>query len=113
MKEELTKKGFKSLEKHVQLLETFLEEYEDTHTVKDVVVYADRQNYTLAVVNKDDERDIKFGVKLPIPCLIGAESVDDFFNRPIDFYGEYMSERDKYPKTTAFLESINPKNKTK
>ena len=113
MKEELTKRECGSLENHVQLLETFLEEYEATHTTKDVVVYSDHKNYTLAVVNKDDERDIKFGVKLPIPYLIGAESVDDFFNRPIDFYGEYMSERDKYPKTTAFLESINPKNKEK
>ncbi len=111
MKEELTKKGFKSLEKHVQLLETFLEEYEATHTVKDVVVYSDRKNNGLMVVNKDDERDVKFGVKLPIPCLIGAESVDDFFNRPIEVYGEYMSERDKYPKTTAFLESFNPKGR--
>lgn len=111
MKEELTKnrKGFVHLEKHVQLLETFLEEYKTTHDIKDVVVYSDYQNCTLAVVNRDDERDVKFGVKWPFPYLIGSESVDDFFNRPIEVYGEYMFEKDNYPKTTEFLESINPK----
>lgn len=60
----------------------------------------------VAVINADDERDIKIGIKCHSDVTPGVGEVKQWF----EVFGEYIAEKDNYPKTTKFLETINNKS---
>lgn len=61
---------------------------------------------SIVVVNADDIRDIKFGVKLDI------ETKEGIFLPTYSYFGEFLDLKDKYPKTTKLLEDINNGGRT-
>lgn len=93
------------------LIETYLLEYCEVNGIKEtelkdhVVIARVVEDNSTNVVNVDDPRDVKIGIRL---C---TSSLAEPANLIYEVYGEYIADKDKYPKTTKFLESINPKNK--
>lgn len=94
----------KIFEKQTALVETFLNEFCGVNELKEVdlkehvqIVSCPSDN-TLLVVNADDERDIKFGVRSNI-SISEANFLVNF-----EVFGEYLSHKEDYPQTTKLLD---------
>lgn len=89
------------------LLAVFLKEHCEIMGIKecelkDILVIRTLET-TCQIVNVDDERDVKIGVTVH-PNYDGSKITYLY-----EVYGEFILMKDSYPKTTKFLESINPK----
>lgn len=96
-----------------KLLETYLFEYCEVNKIAEDELRGMLQignfpvDNMVAVVNVDDPRDIKIGLIYHSDFKSGTTEIHQYF----EVCGEYISEKDKYPKTTKFLESLNTKEK--
>lgn len=84
------------LKKQVNLVETYLLEFCEVNGVQEselknhlVVASCVPDNFIMAI-NADDQRDVKFGVKL---------NVDSF-----EIFGEFLDCKGKFPKTLKLIE---------
>ena len=94
------------IKQQTAILESFLNEFCKVNGIKETEL----KNYlsvascppddSVMVVNADDTRDIKFGIKMSITTKDGS------FFLAFEVFGEYTDCKDSYPETTAFINSI-------
>ena len=87
------------LKKQMAFVETFLNEFCEVKGIKEAELKEHLQIATcvpdnsVMVVNVDDIRDVKFGVKL----------VAETDNIEFEVFGEYLDQKDEYPKLWNLL----------
>lgn len=85
------------------IVETFLEEFCAVMGVKKrslrrlLHIVTCPSDNSILVVNSDDERDVKFGVK---PIITTEENE---FSIKFTVFGEYLTRKEDYPKTTKCI----------
>lgn len=91
------------LSKITTLVETYLCEFCEVkgiteNELKDLLMVAScPSDASILVVNKDDTRDVKFGVKVK----------HELTKVSIEVFGEYTEQSDDYPKTKELFSKIN------
>lgn len=89
----------KSIREATKLVETFLLEFCEVNGISEnelknhLAVRTSPADLSILVINADDERDVKFGVKI----------ITDEGNETYDIFGEYTDMRENYPKTTKTI----------
>lgn len=89
----------KSIKEVTKFVETFLFEFCEVNGISEnelknhLVVRTSPADLSILVINVDDERDVKFGVKITY----------DEENETYDIFGEYTDMRESYPKTTKAI----------
>lgn len=104
--------GEKIIEEQTNLIGVFLNEFCKVNDIKEselknnlkVVSYP--TDLSIMVVNVDDIRDVKFGVKGRVKTEKGS------FLTYFDLFGEYLDYQDKYPETTKFIEHLENEGNT-
>lgn len=95
--------------KETKLLETYLLEYCEVNGVKEtdlkelLAVGVFPQDNSTVVFNVNDKRDVKIGVKYYSEYSPTRKAIVQGFT----VSGEFMEEKDKYPKTAKYLEEIS------
>lgn len=88
------------LRRRIKLVETYLLEFCEVNGVQEselknhLVVASCMPDNCILVINSDDQRDVKFGVKL------GATKDGISF----EVFGEFLEHKDKFPKTAKLIE---------
>lgn len=88
------------LKRRVKLVETYLLEFCEVNGVQEseiknhLAVASCVPDNSILVINSDDQRDIKFGVKL------GVTKDGSSF----EVFGEFLEHKDKFPKTVKLIE---------
>lgn len=96
-----------------RLLETYLFEYCEVNKIAEDELRGMLHighfpvDHMVVVMNVNDPRDIKIGLIYHSDFKPGTTEIHQYF----EICGEYISEKDKYPKTTKFLEKLNNKEK--
>lgn len=95
----------KILKRQVKLVETYLFEFCEVYGIKEsdlknhLVVESCVPDNSIMVINIDDQRDVKFGVRM---------------NVSLEVFGEFLEHKDKFLKTTKMIaddvEGINGQN---
>ena len=86
----------KSIKEVTKLVETFLLEFCEVNGISEnelknhLVVRTSPADLSILVINVDDERDVKFGVKLN--------------GSSFEIFGEFLNCKDKFPKTAKLIE---------
>ena len=89
----------KIIRKATKFVETFLLEFCEVNGISEnelknhLLVRTSPADLSILVINVDDERDVKFGVRIPY----------DEENDAYDIFGEYTGMRESYPKTTKTI----------
>lgn len=88
------------LKKQIEFVETYLLEFCEVNGVQEselknrLSVASCVPDNSIMVINSDDQRDIKFGVKL------GVTKDGSSF----EVFGEFLEHKDKFPKTAKLIE---------
>ena len=82
------------IKRQVKLVETFLFEFCEVNGIKEsdlknhLLIESCIPDNSIMVINKDDQRDVKFGVRM---------------NVSFEIFGEFLEYRDKFLKTTKMI----------
>lgn len=104
----------KMLQKQVQIMETYLTEFCEVNGIKEneiknhLVVATCPPESSIMAVNVDDNRDVKFGLKITIDKVTNPFEVT--FKVTLEVFGEYTDCKSEYPKTTKLLELMKTTN---
>lgn len=83
------------IKRQVKLVETFLFEFCEVNGIKEsdlknhLLIESCIPDNSIMVIDKDDQRDIKFGVRV---------------NVSLEIFGEFLEHKDKFLKTAKMIE---------
>lgn len=83
------------VKEQVKLVETYLLEFCEVKEVRErelknhLAVVSCVQDSSIMVINADDERDVKFGIKLHVGSF--------------EIFGEFLDHKDSFPKTLKLI----------